>query len=121
MSHKGDYAKCRFCPKCGLERIEFDRYRADSNYCKAEFVCNSCGFGFRLSESARVQAAAQLFAQERKVRTGKFEHGVTPEAAEAWLKHTEKAHESWLQRLIRRGTATRFFDERRKQSERRPL
>jgi len=55
-------------------------------------------------QSKRVNDADNLFRQSRKVRDGKFGDGVAPEVAEKWIKFTEKRHERWYQRLLRRGT-----------------
>lgn len=104
MARKGDYSNLRFCPKCGVEAIEFDRYREHKSCSHAEYICKSCGLGFRISRSSRVETADALFKQHRKVRTGKMGDGVSPEAAEQWIRHTEVRHEKWWQRLVRRGT-----------------
>lgn len=104
MPHRGDYSKCRFCPKCGVESLEFDRYRENKGFPKAEFICRTCAFGFCITQSARVTAADTLFRQSRKVRDGKFSDGVAPEVAEKWIEFTEKRHQRWYHRLLRRGT-----------------
>lgn len=68
MSHsRGKLHKARFCPWCGLDRIERDNY-ANPDHSKVEFVCLSCGACFRLMEGSRRLAAARIFAQERKFR-----------------------------------------------------
>jgi predicted RNA-binding Zn-ribbon protein involved in translation (DUF1610 family) len=105
MPHKGDYSKCRFCPKCGVESLQVDRYREGRRTgCNvAEYICGTCGFGFRITNSARVAAADLLFSQHRKLRGGKFEQGVPIEVAEKWVEFTEDRHERWQKRLEKRG------------------
>jgi len=107
LSHKGDYSKCQFCPKCGVKSLEFDRYQESSKkgIRNAEFICLTCGFGFRIEASARVQAANTLFRRHRAMRDGKFECGVSPEAAKEWVKFQEGRQERWKQRVERRGTS----------------
>ena len=103
MSHKGAYSGLRFCPKCGVESLEFDRYRPTCD--KPEYICKTCGLGFRILESARVQMANQLFKQHRTMRVGKIYEGVSPEVAERWVKFTEEQHLRWQKRVDRRGTS----------------
>jgi rubredoxin len=111
MSKHGDYSGLRFCPRCGLERLEFDRYRERKSIPAAEYVCGGCGFGFRIQKSARVEDADLLFKRSRQVRVGKFHEGIAPEVAEAFLEHTEKRHERWYRRMLRRGTLGKFLND----------
>ena len=104
MTHRGDYSGLRFCPKCGVGSLEFDRYREPKNFPIAEYICMTCGFGFRISQSKRVQDADVMFKRDRQLRTNKFEMGVTPATAEKWVEFTEKRHERWYKRLLKRGT-----------------
>lgn len=106
MAHHGDYSRLRFCPKCGVESIEFDRYKEHKNHPHAEYICRTCGLGFRIGRSYRVEAADLLFKRHRQLRTGKMGDGVSPEAAEKWIKATEKRHKRWWDRLLRRGTTS---------------
>lgn len=74
------FAAARFCPWCGSESIRRDDYhlshptkRQQKNpTCPPpEFVCSSCGTGFRLSASRRHSDANDLFAMHRKMRNGR--------------------------------------------------
>lgn len=67
MSHsRGILYSARFCPWCGVSNISRDEYKNRNR--RVEFICGSCGVGFRLLESTRRQDANHLFTIERKVR-----------------------------------------------------
>lgn len=60
----------RFCPKCGVESVERDRYgedRTPPRY-KCEWLCSACGFGFLVDRSMRSMVASQLATEMRKMR-----------------------------------------------------
>jgi hypothetical protein len=68
MSHsRGKLHLAKFCPWCGTEAPVRDHFEGAPNQ-RVEFVCLSCGVGYRLLESTRRNAAANLFRQQRKIR-----------------------------------------------------
>ena len=113
MAKFGAYARVSFCPLCGVEALEKDRYREAKNCPKAEYICKSCGFGFRICESARVQLANQLFANERKYRNHKtMGEGVSPEIAEKAVQFLEvpmrrMSMRTWLRKYLPKLRSTR--------------
>lgn len=60
----------RFCPRCGVESVQRDRYGEERTppkfYC--EWLCLSCGFGFKIDRSTRVAVAMQTAKEARKSR-----------------------------------------------------
>jgi hypothetical protein len=64
---KGKPHTARFCPFCGLERLQPDRVEG-FRQAFSEFICDSCSAGFRILDSRRVQMAARLFKQHRALR-----------------------------------------------------
>ncbi len=76
MSSK-TYASCSFCPKCGVPNLERDNYRKDNEPANkksagaTEFICMTCGLGFLLTASKRVEHGNSLFKQHRALRSGK--------------------------------------------------
>lgn len=108
MAKYGAYARAAFCPLCGVESLEKDRFRESKNCPKAEYICRSCGFGFRICESARVQLANTMFAKERQYRTHKtMGDGVPPEIAERAVQFLEgplrrMSLRSWLGKYLPR-------------------
>lgn len=73
------YTEARFCPLCGCESLERDQYRKEHgkvsrdgrqsyDFQSPEFLCNACGFGFRLTPSLRHEHALVLFKQHREMR-----------------------------------------------------
>lgn len=98
MSHPSEYAKLRFCPKCGCDKIKRDYFNAEDGNTRGvkqrtvgvEFICELCGFGFWISKSRRVLLAERNFARERKRPNVKFEEKcVGTEVARAFLSHKE--------------------------------
>lgn len=68
-----NYAKCTFCPSCGVQNIERDRYRYENEpdrkfRGRPEFLCLACGFGFLLAPSKRAESANIIFKSQRKLR-----------------------------------------------------
>lgn len=87
MSHsRGNYKDCRFCPKCGVETLERDRYMEAKNCPHAEYLCRLCGFGFRIGQSARVTLALKLFREHRQIRHNQFADDVTDENKEKYCE-----------------------------------
>jgi hypothetical protein len=67
MSHsRGVLHKARFCPWCGLDRLERDTLPAGGS--RVEFICTSCGVPFAITPSTRRQRASAMFAAERRQR-----------------------------------------------------
>lgn len=71
----GDFSTVRFCPRCGVDNIQRDRYRVDTKVGEIkgkdlypEFICLVCGFGFLVRPSLRWEHSIRLFARERKLR-----------------------------------------------------
>lgn len=83
---RGPYRECRFCPKCGVESLERDRYEEAKNCPHAEYICRTCGLGFRIGPSKRVAAADDLFREHRKMRHNKFGDGVAESEKEGFCK-----------------------------------
>lgn len=83
---KGPYKDVRFCPKCGVESLDRDRYMEDKNVPHAEYVCRTCGLGFRIGPSKRVGTAENLFREHRRMRHNKFGDGVTAENAQGFCE-----------------------------------
>ena len=86
---RGDrrFSQIKFCPNCGVDNIQRDRYRVEirAGEIRAkdfypEFVCNVCGFGFSVRPSFRWEHANRLFSEERKLRppSNREENGKTP-------------------------------------------
>lgn len=95
---RGPYRNCRFCPKCGVESLDKDRYMEAKNCPYAEYICGVCGFGFRLVPSRRVAVAEEYFREDRKVRLGKFQDGVSEENKQKWCAmypHGEDVKSFW--------------------------
>lgn len=72
---EGCFASIKFCPKCGVDNIQRDRYRVEVRVGAfkgkdfyPEFLCNVCGFGFQVKASLRWEHARALFKAERKLR-----------------------------------------------------
>lgn len=66
----GLFAAARFCPFCGVEALDRDRYAEtlqEPRY-KTEFVCTACGRGFQIGPSIRHIHAAQLTKDHRAMR-----------------------------------------------------
>jgi rubredoxin len=83
---RGPYREVRFCPRCGVESLDKDRYLEGKNCPHAEYVCRTCGLGFRIGPSRRVAAADDLFREHRKRRHNRFADGVSEENANAFCK-----------------------------------
>jgi hypothetical protein len=71
----------RFCPHCGVDAIERDFYRQASPQPGGggekgvrqipdgtEWICRICGFGFRITKSARHGTAENLLSRDRSLR-----------------------------------------------------
>ena len=60
----------RFCPKCGVESVERDRYGEERTPPKfaCEWICLACGLGFRVERSTRAAVAMQMSKEMRKSR-----------------------------------------------------
>lgn len=76
MSNKY-FSTCSFCPKCGVQNIQRDTYRQDNELNnrhsgRPEFICLTCGFGFLLSSSLRVEHGNALFKAHRSIRLQKM-------------------------------------------------
>lgn len=81
-----------FCPKCGGRTLDRDEYRKQPKD-GCDFVCRICGFGFRISKSARWNAAEELFRLSRQHAPVKFSTASVGEAtANAFLEHLSTEH-----------------------------
>ena len=71
----------RFCPYCGVQSLERDWYKqappapgggggkgVKQVASGMEFICRTCGFGFRIGKSARWQLVEELHRRERRQR-----------------------------------------------------
>jgi hypothetical protein len=89
---KGDgrFAKVRFCPACGVEALKRDNYRTEHKGERSsdgitddsgppEFVCEICGFAFRISASLRYRHAEIYFKRHRQLRPPDDAHKVIEE------------------------------------------
>jgi hypothetical protein len=81
---RGPYREVRFCPLCGVESLDKDRYLEEKNCPHAEYVCRTCGLGFRIGPSRRVATADDLLREHRKRRNNRFGDGVSEENANAF-------------------------------------
>ena len=98
MSHPSEYGMLRFCPKCGVESVQRDYFpggaaavrNAKQPKVGAEYICQTCGFGFWISKSRRVLSAQLNHAESRKRAPVKFtEKCVGSEVARAYLSESE--------------------------------
>lgn len=99
----------RFCPKCGVETLERDYLRQSPPKPGAppeeqgekgrkavgdgsEWLCRVCGFGFRITKSARHCMVLDLISAERKLRsTVKFTaECVGAEVAQLYVEARER-------------------------------
>ena len=66
----GIFGKASFCPFCGVNTLERDRYaeKPPMPRYKNEFLCQTCGKGFALTPSLRWQEAGRLHKEHRQVR-----------------------------------------------------
>lgn len=74
----------RFCPKCGVDSLERDYHRqalpklggggekGTSQTDGTEWICLTCGLGFKIKKSTRWHLAEELFRSERKRSPVKF-------------------------------------------------
>ena len=60
----------KFCPKCGVDAIERDRYgeEREKPIFRCEWICSACGFGFLVDRSLRALIASQMATEMRKMR-----------------------------------------------------
>ena len=60
----------RFCPRCGVQSIERDRYgeQRDPPKFHCEWLCLACGLGFRVDRSTRANVAMGMAKSMRKSR-----------------------------------------------------
>jgi len=71
----------RFCPHCGVESLDRDFYRQAEPQpggggakgvkqirSGTEYICRTCGFGFRIGKSARWHTVEELHQRERRLR-----------------------------------------------------
>lgn len=70
----------RFCPMCSCESLFRDSFRERHDQ-HVEYWCGTCGFGFRIQPSRRVQEAEELTRRDRMLRMQKdfIERGLPPE------------------------------------------
>ena len=69
-SERPRYRDARFCPYCGAESLDRDRYGetlTKPRY-KNEFSCRACGVGIQISPSLRTQTANALAKSHRELR-----------------------------------------------------
>lgn len=77
------FSDLRYCPFCGLERLERDNWRQEhpragrggrpkardvNRSLPPDWICTSCGMGFKVGPSPRWEAAMTLFQEQRKLR-----------------------------------------------------
>lgn len=88
----------KFCPCCGMPHIQPDELKfsapqhralADDDY---EYVCQMCGFGFRITRSNRTRFADMIFKEVRSLRRERsltVSSCASPEIAENFVKYME--------------------------------
>lgn len=67
---KGLFSKATFCPFCGVEGLERDRFgeTSDKPRFKNEFLCTVCGKGIVIGPSTRYMQATALARGHRQMR-----------------------------------------------------
>jgi hypothetical protein len=89
-----------------MEALEKDRYRDAQNCDRAEYICKSCGFGFRIGQSARVTMATNLFQEHRRYRDHKtMGAGVPEEVKQKFVEFLEGpmrrcSMRTWLAKFV---------------------
>lgn len=80
-----------FCPHCGVQairRLIDTKYAIKRNNSRGpEFVCDLCGFSFRITKSSLVMIADALFKDSRTCRTNRdecLEKNLSPEVIQAF-------------------------------------
>lgn len=108
MPKVGPYSRCRFCPLCGNETLQKDDYKQGRTKSSAEYICRTCGFGFRIGASARVYMIDEMHRDIRKQRTHKtMGAGVPPDVAEKCVEFLEgpmrkTSMRAWLNKWLPR-------------------
>lgn len=86
-----------FCPHCGVQairRLIDTKYAVKRNNARGpEYVCDLCGFSFRITKSSLVMIADELFKESRQCRTSKdecLERVLAPDVVQAFKDMGER-------------------------------
>jgi transcription elongation factor Elf1 len=104
MSKSTLYARFRFCPYCGLEKLQRDFYQQElrgKNH-QIQYHCPVCGIAFQVRASTRSAVADDLQKLTRSVRIGNFHDNVTEEVRREYERLHPEPLRYKLWRLWRR-------------------
>lgn len=68
---KGKLGRARYCPWCGTQTLERDRFNQNDTHhadSHISYLCTTCQTGFSLYNSPRVMFAHRMFADDRQLR-----------------------------------------------------
>ena len=60
----------KFCPWCGTQTLERDKFGDNWADKPPSFICTACRAGFTLTRSPRTEFAIELFSRERPTKNG---------------------------------------------------